>query len=101
MFTVLKLEVTVKLTAHARKRMEQRFKAPPDIAEVLRNGKMCQVFGGFYIEHGNVGLILKSRLTSEADYYVATVFNLEREKPAKTLMPLQKKPYRKVIVFKS
>jgi hypothetical protein len=102
MLEVLRVEVRVKLSPHARKRMEQRFKPPlteKDIAEALRRGKMCQVFGGFYVKHGNVGLILKSRLTLEADYCVTTVFNLERVKQAKTLRPLQKTPYKKVIVI--
>jgi hypothetical protein len=95
-------EVTVKLTAHAEKRMREQFKPPltkDDIAEALREGMMCQVFGGLYVKHGNVGLILKSRLTAEANFHVTTVLNLENEKQVRTLAPLQKTPYKEVAVI--
>jgi len=61
--------------------MKDRFNHHPltkrDIAEALRKGRMCRIPGGFYVKHGDVGLILKSRLTAEADFHVTTVLNLK------------------------
>jgi len=97
------LEVTVKLTRHAKQRMKDRFNHHPltkkDIAEALRKGRICRIPGGFYVKHGDVGLILKSRLTAEADFHVTTVLNLKNARRRKTLTPFRKTPYKKVTVL--
>jgi len=97
-------EVTVKLTSHAKERMSKQFNPPlekKDIAEALQKGKLYSSHGGYYLEHQNIGLFLKSRLNSSFDFYITTVLNLERnEFRAKFDAPEpRKRPFKNVMVF--
>jgi len=96
-------EVTVKLTCHAKERMSNRFNPPlvrKDIVEALQRGKMYPLRGGYYLEHRNIGLILKSRLNSSFDFYITTVLNLERNGFRKFDAPEpRKRPFKRVMVF--
>lgn len=98
-------EITVKLTSHAKERMSRRFNPPlekKDIAEALQRGKVYPLHGGYYLEHKNVGLVLRSRLNSSFNFYIPTVLNLGRNRlrtKFDTLGRPRKRPFKKVIVF--
>jgi hypothetical protein len=80
------LEVSVKLTSHAKERMQDRFKPAltlNDIAEAVVKGKVYFLNGRHYIKYKNICLVLASRLTSESDLHLVTVLDLNRSKLGK------------------
>ena len=73
---------------------------PEDIAEALLEGKMYPFAGGYYLEHRNVGLILKSRITAACHFYVVTVMNLDQGRFFKAgLSPPKRFPFKSVVVL--
>lgn len=97
------MEVTVKLTGHAKRRMKDRFSPPlrlEDVAEALRQGKMFLFDGGCYFKHQNVGLILRSRLNAKCNFYVITVLNLKRNSFRKPILsPPNRSPFESVVIL--
>ena len=80
------MEVSVKLTSHAKERMQKRFKPAltlNDIAEALVKGKVYSLNGRHYIKYKNICLILASRLTSESNLQLVTVLDLNQNKLGK------------------
>jgi hypothetical protein len=80
------LEVSVKLSSHAKERMQDRFKPAltlNDIAEVLVKGKVYSLNGIHYIKYKKICLVLASRLASESDLHLVTVLDLNQKKIGK------------------
>jgi hypothetical protein len=80
------LEVSVKLTSHAKERMQDRFKPPltlNDITEAMVKGDVYSINGRHYIKYKNICLVLASRLTSESDFHIVTILDLKRNKLGK------------------
>jgi hypothetical protein len=94
------LEVSVKLTSHAKERMQDRFKPPltlNDIKEAMVKGEVYSINGRHYIKHKNICLVLASRLASESDLHLVTVLNLNRNKLAKTrFIKVEKSAFKRV-----
>lgn len=94
------MEVSVKLTSHAKEKMQERFKPPltlNDIAEALAKGKFYSANGRHYIKYRNICLVLTSRLASESDFHLVTVLNLKRNKLGKRcFIKTEKPPFKNV-----
>lgn len=94
------MEVSVKLTSHAKERMETRFKPAltvKDIVNAVVKGKIYSLNGRHYVKYKNICLVLASRLASESDLHLVTVLNLNRNKFAeKCFIKPERLPFKRV-----
>jgi len=91
-------EIIVKLSPHARRRMRERFKNSlriGDLAEAIMKGKFYPFASGYFVEYGEIGLVLRSRLTAHYHYVITTVLNL-RQKSLRPLSTPRRSPYKSV-----
>ena len=71
-------EAIVKLTELAKERMRDGFGkllGMKILARALREGRFYTLGSGYFVEYGDIGLLLRSRLTAHYHYVITTVLN--------------------------
>ena len=94
-------EAIVKLTELAKERMRDGFGRSLGmkiLARALREGRIYPLGSGYFVEYGDIGLLLRSRLTAHYHYVITTVLNL-KQKPLRPLSTPRRSPYKSVRIL--